>query len=135
VTEWNQRLLAVGGQAAVSRALDAAGAAGILTSRWSEGWGVNKVFSSATDGIPSIDLSCEDYGLLFRLAEGRGWSEAPRMRLDVEARFLGDEAPMANVIGTIPGTELPTSTCSSRRTSTPGTPPPAPPTTAPARSS
>ncbi len=104
-TDWNQRLLALGGQAAVSRALDEAGAAGILTSRWSEGWGVNKVFSAATDGIPSIDLSCEDYGLLFRLAEGSG--EAPRMRLNVEARFLGDEAPMFNVIGTIPGTELP----------------------------
>ena len=109
VTEWNQRLLAVGGQAAVSRALDAAGAAGILTSRWSEGWGVNKVFASATDGIPSIDLSCEDYGLLFRLAEEVPGvdREAPRMRLNVEARFLGDEAPVVNVIGTIPGTELP----------------------------
>ncbi len=105
MAEWNQRLIALGGQAAVSRALDAAGAAGILTSRWSEGWGVNKIFSAATDGIPSIDLSCEDYGLLFRLAEGTG--EPPRMRLNVEARFLGDEAPMFNVIGTIPGTELP----------------------------
>jgi carboxypeptidase Q len=109
VTEWNQRLLAFGGQAAVSRALDAAGAAGILTSRWSEGWGVNKIFSAATDGIPSIDLSCEDYGLLYRLAEEVPTveREAPRMRLNVEARFLGDEAPMFNVIGTIPGTELP----------------------------
>ncbi len=105
MTEWNQRLLRLGGQAAISRALDEAGAAGILTSRWSEGWGVNKVFSSATDGIPSVDLSCEDYGLLFRLAEGD--VEPPRMRLNVEARFLGDEAPMYNVIGTIPGTELP----------------------------
>ncbi len=102
---WNERLLRLGGQAMVSRALDAAGAAGILTSRWSEGWGVNKIFSAATDGIPSIDLSCEDYGLLYRLAEGTG--QAPRMRLNVEARFLGDEAPMFNVIGTIPGTELP----------------------------
>jgi carboxypeptidase Q len=102
---WNQNLLTLGGQAAVSRALDAAGAAGILTSRWSEGWGVNKVFASATDGIPSIDLSCEDYGLLFRLAESQ--PTPPRMRLDVEARFLGNAAPVSSVIGVIPGTELP----------------------------
>jgi len=34
---WNQNLLTLGGQAAVSRALDAAGAVGILISRWSEG--------------------------------------------------------------------------------------------------
>lgn len=102
---WNERLLRLGGQAGVSRALDAAGAAGILTSRWSEGWGVNKVFAASTDGIPSVDLSCEDYGLLFRLAEGTG--DAPRMRLNVEARFLDDAVPMVNVIGTIPGTELP----------------------------
>lgn len=102
--EWNQRLLRVGGQAVVSRALEDAGALGVVTSRWSEGWGVNKIFSSATSLIPSIDVSCEDYGLLFRLAE-RG--QGPRMRLNVAARFLGDEVPMHNVIGTIRGTERP----------------------------
>jgi carboxypeptidase Q len=102
--EWNQRLLRVGGQAVISRSLEEAGALGVVTSRWSGGWGVNKVFSSATREIPSIDLSCEDYGLLFRLAEeGQG----PRMRLNVEARFLGEESPMYNVVGMIPGTELP----------------------------
>jgi len=88
----------------VSRALEDAGALGVLTSRWSEGWGVNKIFSSATSRIPSIDLSCEDYGLMFRLAEE---NQGPRMRLNVEARFLGDESPMYNVVGMIPGTELP----------------------------
>jgi len=102
--EWNQRLLRVGGQAVVSRALEDAGALGVLTSRWSEGWGVNKIFSSATSRIPSIDLSCEDYGLMFRLAEE---NQGPRMRLNVEARFLGDESPMYNVLGMIRGTELP----------------------------
>ena len=102
--DWNQRLLRVGGQAVVSRALEDAGALGVITSRWSEGWGVNKIFSSATSRIPSIDLSCEDYGLMFRLAEE---NQSPRMRLNVEARFLGDESPMYNVLGMIPGTELP----------------------------
>lgn len=103
-TEWNQRLLRLGGQAVVSRALEEAGALGVLTTRWSEGWGVNKIFSSATSLIPSIDLSCEDYGLLFRMAER---NQGPRMRLNVAARFLGDEVPMYNVVGVIPGTERP----------------------------
>jgi carboxypeptidase Q len=101
---WNDRLLRIGGQAVISRALEDAGALGVLTSRWSEGWGVNKIFSSATSRIPSIDLSCEDYGLLFRLAQN---GQAPQMRLNVEARFLGDEAPMYNVVGMIRGQELP----------------------------
>ena len=40
--------------------LEAAGAAGIIQSRWSNGWGVQKVFSASTETIPTIDLSCED---------------------------------------------------------------------------
>jgi hypothetical protein len=102
--DWNQRLLPLGGQVRVAQALEDAGAAGIITSRWSEGWGVNKIFSSATRGIPSIDVSCEDFGLLSRLAEA---DQGPRLRLDVAARFTDDEAPVFNVIGRLPGTELP----------------------------
>ena len=101
---WNQRMLRLGGQAVISRSLEDAGAAGVITTRWSGGWGVNKVFSSATSRIPSIDLSCEDYGLVFRLAEN---GQGPRMRLNVVARFLSEEAPMYNVVGMIRGTELP----------------------------
>lgn len=102
--DWNQRLLPLGGQVRVAQALENAGAAGIITSRWSEGWGVNKIFSSSTREIASIDVSCEDFGLLTRLAEN---GQGPRMRLDVEARVTDAQAPMYNVIGRIPGTELP----------------------------
>ena len=49
-------------------ALEQAGALGILTNLWSQGWGVDKVFQARTRTIPTVDLSCEDYGLVYRLA-------------------------------------------------------------------
>lgn len=64
---WNQRAQRLGGNAMTI--LETAGAAGIVTSLWSAGWGVNKVFSASTKTVPVMDLSCEDYGLLHRLAE------------------------------------------------------------------
>ena len=98
---WNASVRAIGGDYA-SR-IEAAGALAVLTARWSQGWGVDKVFDSPTDGIPGMHLSCEDYGLVARLAE-RG--QGPRIRLDARAEFVGD-VPAFNVVGRIPGTELP----------------------------
>ena len=80
-----------------------AGAAALLTARWSEGWGADKIFSAPTQEIPGLHLACEDYGLVARMAE-RG--QSPRLRLDARAEFLGD-VPAFNVVGRIPGTELP----------------------------
>ncbi len=50
-------------------ALEKAGAIGIVMSNWSSGFGVNKIFSAYTKKIPTVDLSLEDYGLLYRLSE------------------------------------------------------------------
>ena len=87
----------------VAQMLEGAGAAGLFSSEWSRGWGVAKVFSARTQVIPHVDLSCEDYGLLWRLAvRGQG----PVVRLEAEAEDLG-EVPVANTIGVIPGSELP----------------------------
>jgi carboxypeptidase Q len=83
--------------------LEAAGAAGVLTTNWSAGWGVNKVFTANTQRMPALDLSCEDYGLVFRLAENR---QGPRIRLDADAEFLGEQ-PVFNVIAELKGTQLP----------------------------
>ncbi len=47
---------------AIAGAVEEAGAAGVLTSRWSNGWGVQKIFSASTNRIPTIEVSCEDYG-------------------------------------------------------------------------
>jgi hypothetical protein len=83
--------------------VEQAGAVAVFEGLWSAGWGVDKIFEASTSTIPGIHLSCEDYGLVARLAE-RG--QSPRIRLDAQAEFLGD-VPAYNVIGRIPGTELP----------------------------
>jgi carboxypeptidase Q len=83
--------------------LEAAGAVGILESYWSNDLGVNKVFATNTTRIPTVDLSCEDYGLVYRLALN---SQGPVVRLNAESRELG-EMPQHNVIGTIRGSEKP----------------------------
>ncbi len=100
-TAWNQSLRSIGG--GLEARLEAAGAVALFTSRWSAGWGADKIFSANTTEIPSLHLSCEDYGLVARLAE-RG--QSPRIRLDARSEELG-EVPAFNVIGRIPGTELP----------------------------
>jgi len=66
---WNGRVAATGyglglGTGTLGKRLQDAGVAGVIASRWSNGWGVNKVFDSRTDKVPSIDLSCDDYWLV-----------------------------------------------------------------------
>lgn len=103
VRNWAAAVRAAGGQGAVIQAIEDAGAAGVLTGRWSAGWGANKVFSAPTSRIPAVHLGCEDYGLVHRLAAN---GQGPRLRLDARAEFLG-EVPVYNVIGELPGTERP----------------------------
>lgn len=98
---WTARVRRAGANA--QDRLDSGGAAGLLTTNWSAGWGVNKVFSTGTQRAPALDVSCEDYGLLFRLAENQ---QGPRIRVDADAEPLG-EAPMFNVIAELKGSELP----------------------------
>ena len=90
-------------QSATLSAIDSAGAAGILTSNWSGGWGATRVFSMVTRTAVALDLSCEDYGLLYRLASH---NQGPRFRVSAESRELG-EVPQFNVIAEIKGTEKP----------------------------
>jgi carboxypeptidase Q len=85
------------------RLLEDAGAAGILTTNWPDAWGVSRVFNALTEGVPVLDLSCEDYGLVLRLAQNR---QGPVLRVDADAEWLG-ESPAFNTIATIPGSTLP----------------------------
>ena len=104
IEAWERRVEATGSSAReLPKRLEEAGAVGILTSRWSSGWGVNKVFQARTETIPTLDLSCEDYGLLFRLAEN---DDHPLIRVEAEAEFLGEQ-PVFNTIAEIRGTEKP----------------------------
>jgi carboxypeptidase Q len=90
--------------AAIIARLDSAGVAGIGTMNWSNGWGVNKIFGAVSERVPSVDLSCEDYGLLYRLASN---NQGPRVRFGVEAQSTPAEVPMFNVVAEIKGSELP----------------------------
>ncbi len=100
---WNAGLQAVGGARGLATAAELSGAAGVLTSTWPNAFGTTRVFASWTDRIPSLDLSCEDYGLAARLALH---DQGPRIRLSAESAFLGEQ-PAYNVIGEIRGTEKP----------------------------
>ena len=85
------------------KVLEEAGAVGIVTSNWSHGFGANKVFGAYTNDIPTIDLSLEDYGLLYRLAEN---NNAPEIKVVAQSKDLG-EMPTFNTIARIEGTEKP----------------------------
>ena len=85
-------------------ALEQAGAAGVLSANWSQGWGVTKLISRArTERIPHVLMGCEDYGLVARLAQhGQG----PVLRVRSDAK-VGAEVPVFNTIAQIRGTEKP----------------------------
>ncbi|MGH7445505.1 MAG: M20/M25/M40 family metallo-hydrolase, partial [Longimicrobiales bacterium] len=102
---WGERLDATGysSTSELRLALEEAGAAAIVQSNWSGDYGVNKVFGTNTTRTPTIDLSCEDYGLVFRLAEN---DQNPVLRLRAESRFTGEQ-PVFNTIAEIRGTEQP----------------------------
>lgn len=101
---WNERIARTGyNSRTIITALEKAGAAGILQSYWSRGFGVNKIFSARTFSIPMIDVSLEDYGLLYRLAEH---GNKPVIRVNAESEDLG-RVPTFNTIAEIKGTEKP----------------------------
>lgn len=107
--------------------LEQGGAAGIISSRpkltWSAGTGnaagrggfggggegsqggvsAMEIFETYNTRTPAIALNCEDYGLVYRLADA---GDAPTIRLDLDGKLLGEQ-PVFNVVATIPGTEKP----------------------------
>ncbi|MFK7814248.1 MAG: M20/M25/M40 family metallo-hydrolase [Maribacter sp.] len=87
----------------INKALEAAGAVGIVQSRWSNGFGANKIFSAGTDKIPAVDVSLEDYGLLYRMVKN---GSNPQIKVVAESTDMG-AVPTFNTIATIPGKELP----------------------------
>ncbi|MFD1771429.1 M20/M25/M40 family metallo-hydrolase [Sphingobacterium suaedae] len=83
--------------------LEEAGAAGIVSSFWSREFGANKIFGARTQRVPSVDISLEDYGLLYRLAEN---GMAPKIKVETSSKDLGN-VPSFNTIAQIKGTEFP----------------------------
>lgn len=101
---WTDRIQKTGLQGdLLHTTLADAGARGVITSLWSQGWGVQKIFGTRVSKAPVLDVSCEDYGLLYRLAEA---NQGPVVRLEAESEMLG-EVPVFNTIATIKGSEKP----------------------------
>ena len=101
---WDQQIIAMGVSSnSLPRILEEAGAAGILQCYWSHEFGSNKIFGARTTVVPSLDLSLEDYGVLYRLAES---GHKPRIRVETDSKDLGI-VPTFNTIAEIKGTEKP----------------------------
>jgi carboxypeptidase Q len=107
--EWAARVRATGynvagtGPGSLGVRLDVAGVAGVIISNPTDFTGTYRVFQTQNTRSPSVILSCEDYGLVHRLAES-GARPTVRMNLDAE---LPGEVPVANTIGRIQGSERP----------------------------
>lgn len=101
---WRQNMRNTGySSRTIHTALEKAGAVGIISSYWSKGFGVSKIFSARTKKIPSVDLELEDYSLVYRLA-ARG--EKPQLTIVAQSKELG-EVPTFNTIAEIRGSEKP----------------------------
>ncbi|MCP2044903.1 M20/M25/M40 family metallo-hydrolase [Pontibacter sp. HSC-36F09] len=102
---WGKRIAATGKNArTLPVALEQAGAAGIVMSNWSQGFGVNKIFSAYTKKIPTVDIALEDYGMLYRLAEN---GSKPKIKVVAESKHSKKPVPTFNTIAEIKGTEKP----------------------------
>ena len=91
------------GTGSLGMRLEEAGVAGVVTSRPKNAWGTIDVFETYNTKAPALALSCEDYGLVFRLTEN---NQAPTMRVNLDAELLGEQ-PIFNTIGTLRGSEKP----------------------------
>lgn len=83
--------------------MEQAGIAGMITSRAKDAWGTIEIFETYNLKAPAIALSCEDYGLVFRLTES---GAQPRITMNLDAQLLGEQ-PVYNTVAMIRGTEKP----------------------------
>jgi hypothetical protein len=83
--------------------LEQGGAGGLITSRPKDALGTVEIFETYNTKTPAIALSCEDYGLVFRLTEQ---GDKPQLRLDLDAQLLGEQ-PIFNTVAEVKGSEKP----------------------------
>jgi hypothetical protein len=79
--------------------MDNAGLAGMITSRPKDAWGTIEIFDTYNKNTPALAMSCEDYGLLYRLTEHQ---QGPKLRINLDSE-LKPEGPIFNTVATIPG--------------------------------
>ena len=97
---WRSRIAAAD---SLQDRLRAAGAAGVITHGFTGSHGIDKGYGSPRLRIVGIDITCEDYGLLARMAERR---QSPRLRVDAATEMRG-ERPVFNTIAEMRGRERP----------------------------
>ena len=84
-------------------ALENAGAVAVVINNWSQGFGVDKIFGANTTKVPTLDLSVEEYGLVYRLALN---GDKPKLKIEADSKKLG-AVPTFNTIAEIKGTQKP----------------------------
>lgn len=87
----------------IDSVLEKAGAVGIISSYWSRVSGADKIFGTKNKKIPAVDVSLEDYGLLYRLMEA---GQKPIVKIVTDSKEWGMQ-PTYNTIATIKGIEKP----------------------------
>jgi carboxypeptidase Q len=98
--EWQDGFKAMGtGFYKIQKQLEAAGAAGIVSSQWTGGWSSNAIFGTKTKKIPDVDMKMEDYQMLLRFIK-RGIT--PRLQITTTSKQLGP-MPAQNTIAEIRG--------------------------------
>jgi carboxypeptidase Q len=84
-------------------ALENAGAVAVVINNWSQGFGVDKIFGANTTKVPTLDLSVEDYGLVYRLALN---GDKPKLKIEADSKKLG-AVPTFNTLAEIKGAQKP----------------------------
>jgi carboxypeptidase Q len=102
--EWQRREAVGGRNGEPLEQLAKAGVAGILTSTWTGGWGVDRVMSTVSLAVPAFDVSCEDNALLGRLIVH---GQHPRIRAVAASRTADAEVPVFNTVAEVRGSAHP----------------------------
>ncbi|MGA9213487.1 M20/M25/M40 family metallo-hydrolase [Kaistella sp.] len=102
--EWRKSIAATGETSrTLNEKLEKAGASGIVSSYWSRGFGVNKIFAAGTKTIPVVDISLEDYGQLYRMIQH---GKTPKLKINAQSKDKGI-VPTFNTVAVIKGSEKP----------------------------
>ena len=83
--------------------LETKNAAGFIQSYFTGTMGSNRIFYSFAKNTPMVDVSLEDYGMLYRLAQN---NKTPKVKINTQSKNLGT-AKTYNTIAIIPGKTKP----------------------------
>lgn len=104
LTAWNNSIKATGKSLReLVEYSETKGAAGFVQSYNTGTMGANRIFYSFAQTVPMVDVSLEDYGLLYRLAAN---GKSPKIKINTQSKNLGNTQTF-NTIATIPGKTRP----------------------------